>query len=244
MLRAWGFPSRDSSRAMVVTGIWNNLTNFGLPVVALSILTLRGGRNAALETAARVGGLAFLLGVAACVAVFRSDRGARRVGGLVDRSRSRYERLIAQLRKRDHVHKVRSGPDTFSAFREESIGLVKRRWLALTVTTLVGVLSVFLVLVCTSRALGIPRSEVSATELFAGWALTRLLSSIPITPGGLGFIEVGLTGALTSFGGTESKVVATVLIYRAVTYLPPIVLGGLAALTWRLGQPKPKLPSS
>jgi len=46
VMRAWGFSTRAASRAMVVTGVWNNLLNVGLPVVALTSLSLSGGRNA------------------------------------------------------------------------------------------------------------------------------------------------------------------------------------------------------
>ena len=75
--------------------------------------------------------------------------------------------------------------------------------------------------------------EVDFVEAFAAWALTRLLTAIPITPGGLGIIELGLTGALVAAGGDNDNVVAAVLLYRLLTWLPPIVLGALAALLWR-----------
>ena len=57
----------------------------------------------------------------------------------------------------------------------------------------------------------------------------RLLTAIPITPGGLGIVELGLTGTLVGFGGARDEVVAAVLLYRALTFLPPLPLGLLAA---------------
>jgi uncharacterized membrane protein YbhN (UPF0104 family) len=74
-------------------------------------------------------------------------------------------------------------------------------------------------------------------EAFAAWSLVRLLASIPITPGGLGVVELGLTSALVGFGGSNAGVVAAVLVYRALTVVPTLVLGLLAAATWRYHNP-------
>jgi uncharacterized membrane protein YbhN (UPF0104 family) len=56
---------------------------------------------------------------------------------------------------------------------------------------------------------------------------------LPITPGGLGVGEVGLTGALVGFGGENAEVVAAVLVYRFLTIVPTLVLGLLAGATWQ-----------
>src|SRR5262249_17991122 len=78
----------------------------------------------------------------------------------------------------------------------------------------------------------------------AAWALIRVITTIPITPGGLGIVELGLTGALVSFGGRQVEVVAAVLLYRVLTYVPPIAIGGGCPLAWRrlrrAGAPPPR----
>ena len=53
----------------------------------------------------------------------------------------------------------------------------------------------------------------------------RLLSAIPITPGNVGVVELGLTGALVAAGGGRAEVVAAVLVFRVLTYVLPIPLG-------------------
>ena len=70
-------------------------------------------------------------------------------------------------------------------------------------------------------------------EAFAAWSLVRIIGAIPITPGGFGIVELGLTTALVAFGGANAEVVAAVLIYRFLTVAPTLVLGGLAAITYR-----------
>ncbi|HEY7875748.1 MAG TPA: YbhN family protein, partial [Actinomycetota bacterium] len=69
----------------------------------------------------------------------------------------------------------------------------------------------------------------------AAFAFVRLVSALPITPGGLGVVELGLTAALVTAGGDEAGVVAAVLVYRALTYLLPIPIGLFLYLTWRKG---------
>jgi putative heme transporter len=228
MFRSWGFEKRESSRAMVVTGVWNNLVNLALPLCGLILLLIRGGRNAALEVSARIGAVAFVIVGGAFAQVLRSDSGAARVGRLADRFVRRWDRMRHRNRIREPLSKA------LVTFRTDSVDLLKRRWLALTVSTVAGVLSVFLVLAVAIRAVGIEGADVTFAEAFAAWASTRLLSTaFPVTPGGLGVVDIGLTSALTGFGGKAEPVVAAVLIYRAFTWLPPIVLGSFASIGWR-----------
>ncbi len=84
---------------------------------------------------------------------------------------------------------------------------------------------------------------MTIVEAFAAWALARILGAIPITPGGVGFVELGLTGALVAFGATNAEAVAATLIYRFLTILPTLVAGLLAAATWKIGQ-RPAAPKT
>ena len=88
-----------------------------------------------------------------------------------------------------------------------------------------------------SNVLDVTAGEVSAVEAFAAWSLVRLLGSIPITPGGLGVVELGLTTALVGFGGDQVEIVAAVLVYRVATVLPTLAIGLVAGLTWKRYRP-------
>jgi uncharacterized protein (TIRG00374 family) len=91
----------------------------------------------------------------------------------------------------------------------------------------------FLVLLVTMRHIGVSASEVSLIEALAAFAFTRLVTAIPFTPGGLGVVELALTAALVAAGGDREQVVASVLVFRALTYLIPIGFGALTFLYWR-----------
>jgi uncharacterized protein (TIRG00374 family) len=66
------------------------------------------------------------------------------------------------------------------------------------------------------------------------YVLSLALALVPITPGGLGFVEAGLTSILVLAGvGSDQAVLAT-LLYRLFSFWLPIPLGVLAWTGWRL----------
>lgn len=226
LLRWWGFGSAEVTRAVAITGIWNQLANLLLPVVAVTLLSIEGGRDALLTTAAVVGAVVFTLVVGILALVLWTDGLARAMGGLVQRVANRLFRLVRR-------HAVKGWPSAFVRFRHDTVGLIRRRWAALTIAAVVGNLTVFLVLLVALRAVGVTSSEVTVIEAFAGWSLARALQLIPLTPGGVGPVELGLTGVLVGLGGPNAEVVAAVLVYRAFTVLPTLLLGLATIATWR-----------
>jgi uncharacterized protein (TIRG00374 family) len=69
--------------------------------------------------------------------------------------------------------------------------------------------------------------------VLAIFAFVRLLTAIPLTPGGLGIVEFGLIGGLAAAGGAKPQVAAAVLVFRLLTYVVPIPFGVLTYLYWR-----------
>jgi uncharacterized protein (TIRG00374 family) len=122
-------------------------------------------------------------------------------------------------------------------FRAQAIGLLRRRWHVLTLGTLTGQLTVFVLFLVSLRVLDVSAGEVNGIEAFAAWSLVRLLGSLPITPGGIGVVEVGLTTALVGFGGDNAEVVAAVLLYRFLSIVPTLLLGLAAGVIWRRLEP-------
>ncbi len=226
MLRGAGFKTAEIARAIMLTGVWNQFANLAFPVLALFMLKQEGGDTALLATVAFVGVGLLGVAIALLLLVLVSDPLARGVGDAVARAASWG---LARIRRGP----VRWGGEDFARFRIGAVELLARRWHVLTLATLAGSLTVFLILVLSLRAVGVSAAEVSLVEAFAAWSLARLIGEIPITPGGFGVIELGLTTALVAFGGPNAEVVAAVLIYRFLTVVPTLVFGGIAAITWR-----------
>jgi uncharacterized protein (TIRG00374 family) len=235
MLRSWGFGAGVVGLAVAVTGIWNQLANFAFPVAGLALLTAIDEGHPALRTAAVAGVIAFAVVVAGFALALSSERRAYRIGGLAARLVRSVYRLLRRRRE------VTWGGDALARFRSRALDLLRRRWHVLTVATLLGHLTVFLVLLACLRAVGITSGEVSWIEAFAAWSLVRILGALPLTPGGLGFVELGLTGALVAFGAPNADAVAATLLYRSLTVLPTLALGMLAGATWRTHHPGQRL---
>ena len=66
------------------------------------------------------------------------------------------------------------------------------------------------------------------------YAIAQALALIPITPGGLGFVESGLTTLLVLVGVTPDQAVVGTLLYRLIAFWMPIPLGALAWAGWRI----------
>ena len=62
----------------------------------------------------------------------------------------------------------------------------------------------------------------------------RSLPSCPITPGGLGFVEVGLVGFLGFAGMEPGAALVATLAYRLVAYWLPLPVGAVAYAALRL----------
>ena len=226
MLRGWGFETDQASLAVLVTGIWNQLVRVAFPVIAVGLLAIVGDVPTELRIGGAVGAVLFAVVLGGFIGLIASDRLARRIGELGAASATWFMRLIRRPRQ------FAWGDDAVR-FRETSEVLVRRRWPHLTVTTVLGHLSNFAVLLVSLRAVGIDPSELSGIECFAAFSLIRLLTAVPITPGGLGVVELGLTGGLVAFGADQEAAVAGVLLYRALTMLPVIVIGAVCFLLWR-----------
>jgi putative heme transporter len=236
MLRSWRFGAQQVALAVAIAGVWNQLVNLLFPVVALALLTAEGQDNPGLRTAALIGMAVLILAVVAFALMLSRAGRARSIGELAARLASRTLRAVRR-------GPVTWGGESFARFRSQALGLLRRRWHVITLTTLVGHLAVFLLLVVCLRVIGITVSEVSVVEAFAAWALVRIIGALPLTPAGVGFVEVGLTGALVAFGAPNAEAVAATLLYRALTVLPTLALGMLAVATWRTHHPDEALES-
>ncbi|MEI2707064.1 MAG: lysylphosphatidylglycerol synthase transmembrane domain-containing protein [Ilumatobacteraceae bacterium] len=82
------------------------------------------------------------------------------------------------------------------------------------------------------RAFGQP-PDVDA--LIVAFGLVNVLAVIPILPGGLGTIDLGLPAALVGFGMARSHAFLGVGAWRLIQYFFPIVMGGLLYLSLRVG---------
>ena len=185
---------------------------FALPVVA----TLAGLGDVAapegLRKVAYIGAAAFTLLGFAIVAALAWDapllalgRGARAVAGWFGQRR-RLEDLPARLIiQRDGIRRA-------VAARPYVAGLSALGKWGFD----------YLALLCVLEGLDL---HAEPTLVLLAYAAAALLSLIPLTPGGLGFVEAGLTGLLVLAGVSAGGAAAATLAYRLVSYWLPLPAG-------------------
>ena len=231
MLTSWGFTIGSIGRSAVVTGIWNNFVKLGMPVLALALLALDGELTPARVTAAAIGIIVLISAVVLFALLLRSDRLARAIGRGVGKVVNWGRRLFRK-------EPMEEWGERSSEFRTDTIGLLRHRWLWLTVATLLSHISLYLVLLVALRHVGVSQEELSWIAVLAAFAFVRLISALPLTPGGVGVVELGYAAVLTIGLDdlTSAQVVAAILVFRAVTYLLPIPLGLISYVIWRLNK--------
>jgi putative heme transporter len=212
--------------AVALTGIWSQVMILVYPLVGAVLVFATGqlsSSTAAIAGASAAGGL-LIVGLA--VAALRSPGAARWLGDTAARVGAR----VARLLRRD--------PPDWSGealvnLRAERLVLLRRRWPWLTAATLANQLTAYLVFEFSLRAVGIPVATVPHSEAFLAWAIGRVITSLPLTPGGIGVVELGMIGTLVGFGASNAHVVAAVLLYRGVIVLPTLVIGLVSLPTLR-----------
>jgi uncharacterized protein (TIRG00374 family) len=226
MLGGWGFSRSRTTIAVLVSGVWNAFAKLAIPVLALALVALQGNASAGRLTAALVG----IAGLVAAIVVFalmlRSERMAEKVGVTAGRVTSR---LLALIRRPP----VQGWEIATVKFRNRTIDLLEHGWFPITAATLVSHLSLYLVLLVCLWDMGVSNAEVNWAEVLAVFAFARLATAIPFTPGGAGVVEAVLITGLTAAGGFKPEVVAAVLVYRALTWGLPILVGSFCLLWWR-----------
>ncbi len=219
---SWGFDVPAITLSIIVSGVWNVFAKLGMPIIVLALLFAMGHSSQGLGAAAVIGFAVVVGAVVVFALLFRSEALAQSIGGAAERFVNAMRRLARRAPREGMAAKILE-------FRGRTIGLVRQRWRPITIWMVLYKVSQALLQLMCARAVGI---EVGWIEIFAVYTFGELLSTIPVTPSGVGFVEVGATGLLVSFGASNDAALAAVLLYRAFTYLFEIPLGAAGWLTW------------
>lgn len=228
MLGQAGFAGPPSTAAIGITSVFNLLVTLALPVLGV-LAMLFVETPSSNEVLGAIGGL---VAVAVMVGVFtlilRSEHTARRIGDLCENVAGKLLGLV----KKDPPTGI---TDQILDFRHSTVDVIRRRWAALTASNLLqqiaqwGVLMVALRITEDGKAVQVP-----VAACFAAFALARLASFIPITPGGLGTVDAAMTSLLVAFGATNTDALAATLLWRAASWIPQVLLGVVTLVIWRI----------
>lgn len=191
----------------------------GLPLLALPALLLGPRIPDGLLQAAAIGLAVFVVLFAIGVVLFTSDRvlcwvgrALAAVGRRLRRGKASGDELSERLlRERDRLRR------TLGSSWPQAVSTAAGRWIF-----------DFLSLYAALLAVGARPSLFAA---LLAYSAAQLLGQLPLTPGGLGVVEAGLTGLLALAGVPAAPAALATLAYRLVSYWLPLPVG-LAAWTW------------
>lgn len=217
MVRSWRFSPASFATFTAVTNLWNGLGKLVLAVLVLGSLMLGDSLpEGALLTALRVALLAVTGVLLAAVSILVVRSGATSLGRLLDR--------VVWFRRTTFATSV-------PALRTATVSVVRRRWVQLT-GGMAGYLALQAVLL--GACLHLLGSDLAVPVVLAGFAAERLITLLPVTPGGAGLADAACAGVLVALGGDPVVVAAAVVLYRGFTYLLEIPVGGIGILGWVL----------
>ena len=224
MARSWGVSATGASTATLATWFFVSFPRLVLPVIAVALLTLRRIRNETLDMLALIGIAVTLVLIVVVVLVMRSNRFVTWAGRMLSRLA---DFALGLFRKETNIN----FEDMAIRFRDEGLELVRRRWAHGFPAGLLAQFAQFLVLLAAVYAVGL---EVDWVIVFGAFAVVAIVQAIPIfnIPG---IAEVVLITTLSAAvgNGANDQVAAAVFVFRILTWLVPIPLGGVAFSRWR-----------
>jgi uncharacterized membrane protein YbhN (UPF0104 family) len=227
LLRRLRVDRGQAAFAVALTGIWSQALIFVYPLVGALLVFATGNLSSSTAAIAGASGAAAAALVGAAIAALRSPGAALRLGDFAARVAARFARL---LRREPPAW----NGEALVRLRAEWLGQLRRRWPALTAATLANQLTAYVVFELSLRAVGISVASLPLSEAFLAWAIGRVITSLPLTPGGIGVVELGMIGTLVGFGAPHAHVVAAVILYRGLIIVPTLVAGAVALLGFRL----------
>jgi uncharacterized protein (TIRG00374 family) len=221
MLTDGGIPAARVGAGLATASLISTGSLFALPLLSVPAALFGRRIPSALVSAALLGALVFVVGFVAGWILFTKERALRATGRALQWVRNRL------LRKRAPTTGL---PDLLVRERDVIQDTLEEAWWKALLFALGNWLFDYLALLAAIAAVG---SRPRPSLVLLAYTASMVLAMIPITPGGLGFVEAGLAGLLVVAGVDGGRAALAVLAYRLVSYWLPLPIGGVAAYLHR-----------
>lgn len=227
MMKVWGIDTKKFAGFTFLTNLWDVASKFLLPVLAIAILALGDTAvSASLWWTAIGAAIGFVAVCAFGMIVLRRPAAARAFGGWLERFLGGCSRLIRRPRE---FHLT----EALLEIRRDSLDVVRGGWLQMSTGMFFYVaLQGLLLWAC----LDLTGANTTAVAVLVAYAVERLLTVLPITPGGVGVADIGLVGVLIALGADPAGAAAGAILYRAFVFVLEIPVGGGAMGLWVLSR--------
>lgn len=216
MLIQAGLPRARSASALTATNVLVFAVVLALPVLAVPAIA-GGAVNHRLIQAMLIGVLVFIGLFAVGVAMLAFDRPLRATGGLVQRVRNRLRRRARPLQ---------GLPARLVVERDRILTTLGHDWKRALAATVGRWAFDYATLLAALAAVG---SSPRPSLVLLAFCAAQILAQVPFTPGGLGFVEAGLTATLALAGVSAQDALVATFAYRLFSYwlMLPVGLGAL-----------------
>jgi uncharacterized protein (TIRG00374 family) len=221
MLTAAGAPRARVFTALTATALLSNAVLLALPVLSIPAILSGAPVDRTLLHAAQIGGIVFALIVGVGGLLLFTDGPLELVGHILQGVRNRARRRRTP---------IANMPATLIYERDLIRSVIGRRWWE---ALLFAAGNWLFDLGALLAALGATGAKPHASLVLIAYVVAALLGMIPFTPGGLGFVEVGLAATLQLAGISAADALLATLAYRLVSYWLPIPAGVVAYALFR-----------
>ncbi|MCB1246254.1 MAG: flippase-like domain-containing protein, partial [Acidimicrobiia bacterium] len=221
-------PRSTAATALAASGFISNMVLFSLPAVALMIAAASAPIPKGLLPVAVAGSVLFAFMFVVVLVLVKFDSVLLFVGRIV-------ARVIGWLARKFDKEWTSTAQGWLDR-RDEVVEALGDRWLKALATAVLNWLLDYAVLVAALFAIGASPRPSLVLVAFAG---SSVLAMIPLTPGGLGFVEVGLSAMLIAAGVPANDATLATLIFRLFQFWLPIPAGAVAYIMFkrRYGRP-------
>jgi hypothetical protein len=220
MLVGGGLQPARVATGLTAVSLINVATVFAMPVLSLPAIVGGVAVSRGLARAAWLGVAVFLLLFAGGAALLLADKPVEQAGRWIQRAQN-------AVRRRPPVTDL---PERLRRERDAVRATLGERWGQAILRSAGNVVFDYLALVAALVAAG---ARPKASLVLLAYVAAIVLGMIPITPGGLGFVEAGLTGMLVLAGVPVAQATLATFAYRIASYWLPLAAGPVAYAVYR-----------
>jgi uncharacterized protein (TIRG00374 family) len=227
MLHDAGFSTTAAASALTLQSVLITAAVVAMPVLSLPAIVFAGTNvPGSLADGAWIGAIVFVVMLGLGALLLGSRRVACWLGDLIQRTTNALRRGRPPIE--DLGARLLSERDAI----RETLG---DRWLPALGASVGRWAFEFFALLITLYAIG---ADPNPWLVLMAFVVASVLGMLPFTPGGLGFVEAGLTGALALAGITATRAVLATLVFRLVSFWLPLPIGAGAAVVFRRRYPR------
>jgi putative heme transporter len=215
-MRSFGISAVASTATISINSVFNVMMTLGMPMLSLVLMAIAGEGPGRLLIPAVIASVLLVVLISGFILILRS----KFFGAKIEDLFAWFMKLIRNPKR-----------ISFNKFRNSTFGILREKWHRVLGAHLAIQFSMFSTLPIVLFALN---QNIGFFEILVSFAFARLVTLVPLTPGGIGTTDGLMLALLISFGATLPAATASLLIWRSIYYLPQVILGLISVIFWQL----------